>query len=156
METYDFCHVSYRIKHCIVWALLSFLLGSTQNEYIQLDIRCAFAITNTLTMMAPAKFSPNVRRTFLVVELILLITSLILLAQNVRFQLSQVTLFWQITISLAFICLGLVFPGDRPLWQKRVYIFVEISLLVVAQSMKISFEALIYLFLLKSCFLLPR
>ncbi len=107
-------------------------------------------------MMAPANFSLNVRRTFLVVELILLITSLILLVQNVRFQLSQVTLFWQIALSSAFIYLGLVFPVDSPLWQKRLYIFVEITLLVIAQSIKISFDALIYLFLLKSCFLLPR
>ncbi|MBF2001935.1 MAG: sensor histidine kinase [Synechococcales cyanobacterium M58_A2018_015] len=55
-----------------------------------------------------------------------------------------------------FFALSWWFPVDRPLWQRRLYIAVEISLLLLALSLRLWFDLLMYFLLTKSCFLLPR
>jgi signal transduction histidine kinase len=52
--------------------------------------------------------------------------------------------------------LSLVFPSDRPLWQRRLYIFLEIAAILPAQLMGWGLDLFLYLFLAKSCFLLSR
>lgn len=53
--------------------------------------------------------------------------------------------------------LSLFFPVDRPLWQRRSYVALEIiAVLPVRALTSWSLELLLYLFLAKSCFLLNR
>lgn len=55
-----------------------------------------------------------------------------------------------------FALLSLIFPIDRPFWQRRTYVFLEILLVVSALLMGVPFDILLYIFITKSCFLLDR
>jgi signal transduction histidine kinase len=55
-----------------------------------------------------------------------------------------------------FFVLSFSFPVKRPLWQKQAYIILEIFLVVTAQIMWVDLHILLYLILIKSCFLLSR
>jgi signal transduction histidine kinase len=63
---------------------------------------------------------------------------------------------------LFFVCIGacallsFIFPLDRPLWQRRAYIFLEILLILPTRITEWNFECFLYLFFAKSCFLLKR
>lgn len=57
---------------------------------------------------------------------------------------------------LAWFVLSFIFPSDRPVWQRRLYIFVEIALMIIAVSLNLGAEVLLYLFIVKACFLLNR
>lgn len=65
--------------------------------------------------------------------------------------------FYIILVALG-ICAGLslIFPSERPLWQRRAYIALEMSCLIVFQHITSwnPFDLLQYLVLAKSCFLL--
>lgn len=65
--------------------------------------------------------------------------------------------FYIILVALG-ICAGLslLFPSERPLWQRRAYIALEMSCLIVVQHITSwnPFNLLQYLVLAKSCFLL--
>jgi signal transduction histidine kinase len=55
-----------------------------------------------------------------------------------------------------FVALSLVFPIDRPIWQRRLYIYGEMLLLMIAQfvAAPAGFYNLFFVFVAKSCFLL--
>lgn len=57
-----------------------------------------------------------------------------------------------------FICalLSFIFPINRPLWQRRVYIFVDILLILPCYLMGWDLNILLFLYIAKSCFLLNR
>jgi signal transduction histidine kinase len=61
-----------------------------------------------------------------------------------------------ILIFCAWAGLSFIFPIDRPLWQRRSYVAIKISLALLAQSMSGYFGLLLYFTLVKSCFLLSR
>jgi signal transduction histidine kinase len=54
----------------------------------------------------------------------------------------------------AFFGLSHCFPIDRPLWQRRLYVTVELLLILSALSMRLWFDLLMYFLLAKSCFFL--
>lgn len=54
---------------------------------------------------------------------------------------------------VAFALLSLVLPIHRPLWQRRGYIVLGISLVIIAYSLGIDFNIFLYLYIAKSCFL---
>ncbi|MBD3885569.1 sensor histidine kinase [Phormidium tenue FACHB-886] len=56
----------------------------------------------------------------------------------------------------AFAFLSLVLPIHRPLWQRRGYIILGLSLVLIAYSLGIDFNVFLYLYIAKSCFLLDR
>jgi signal transduction histidine kinase len=56
----------------------------------------------------------------------------------------------------AWVALSLIFPLDRPLWQRRTYIGVEIILVTIARSGNWYPNLLIFLVIIESCFLLNR
>ncbi|MEM1291797.1 MAG: sensor histidine kinase, partial [Cyanobacteria bacterium P01_H01_bin.162] len=47
-------------------------------------------------------------------------------------------------------------PISRSLWQRRIYVFLELGLILTAFAWEVWFELLLYFLLVKSCFLLPR
>ncbi|NEU76936.1 sensor histidine kinase [Hassallia byssoidea VB512170] len=99
----------------------------------------------------------SIRRTLRYVEWTVLIVYLLLLLVNYR-QGSYTAQF--LPTYLASIAtsgtLSFIFPINRPLWQRRVYIFLEILSIMFPRAVGISFEILIYIVLVKSCFLLNR
>ncbi|BAY84161.1 integral membrane sensor signal transduction histidine kinase [Calothrix parasitica NIES-267] len=52
--------------------------------------------------------------------------------------------------------LSFIFPINRPLWQRRVYIFVEIISILPCHLMGWDLNLLLFLYIAKSCFLLNR
>ena len=52
--------------------------------------------------------------------------------------------------------LSFIFPIDRPLWQRRIYIFLEIILILPCHLMGWDLNILLFLYIAKSCFLLNR
>lgn len=64
---------------------------------------------------------------------------------------------WLGTIFLAtFTLLSLTLPIHRPLWQRRGYVVLGLSLVLIAYSLGIDFNVFLYLYIAKSCFLLDR
>jgi signal transduction histidine kinase len=64
---------------------------------------------------------------------------------------------WLGTIFLAaFAFLSLTLPIHRPLWQRRGYVVLGLSLVLIAYSLGIDFNVFLYLYIAKGCFLLNR
>ena len=56
----------------------------------------------------------------------------------------------------AITLLSFTFPINRPLWQRRVYVFVEMLLILPSRITEWNLEIIMYFFIAKSCFLLNR
>ncbi|NJR48873.1 MAG: sensor histidine kinase [Leptolyngbyaceae cyanobacterium CSU_1_3] len=54
------------------------------------------------------------------------------------------------------VLLSLIFPIERPLWQRRAYVWTEILLVIFAQVTCLDLSVLLYFQIAKSCFLLDR
>ena len=65
--------------------------------------------------------------------------------------------FFMVFVSLAGCgILSFVFPLNRPLWQIRLYIFLEMLLIIPTTMMGVQIEIILYFYIGKSCFLLSR
>ncbi len=98
-------------------------------------------------------------RTLRYAEWVLLLMLLLIYAiDRFFFQVQQLPdLLPQATVFIAiFLALSLIFPSDRPHWQRRCYMAVEVGLILVAQLFWVNLDVLLYFFLMKSCFLLSR
>lgn len=62
----------------------------------------------------------------------------------------------KILIFCALVGLSFIFPNNYPLWQRRTYIATYIALLVLGRLLGWSFGILLYLTIVKSCFLLSK
>jgi signal transduction histidine kinase len=87
----------------------------------------------------------------LTVPVVLVIQSYIPFISN-----STENLLKAIGFNLIFFGLSFIFPIDRPYWQRRTYIFLEILLVILALAMGVDNQVLLYFLLIKSCFLLSR
>ncbi|MEM6403834.1 MAG: sensor histidine kinase [Cyanobacteria bacterium P01_D01_bin.116] len=54
------------------------------------------------------------------------------------------------------VLLSFIFPINRPLWQRRVYVIIEILLILPCHLMGWDLNILLFLYIAKSCFLLNR
>ncbi len=90
------------------------------------------------------------------VKLIVLLASLLsgLLSTHFRDNPDLLPVF--IAFNLAFLLLSFFFPVNRPFWQRRAFITMEMALIVSAAWLRLWFDLLMYFFLVKSCFLLSR
>lgn len=52
--------------------------------------------------------------------------------------------------------LSFIFPVNRPLWQRRAYVFIEMLLILPSRITEWNLEIIMYFFIAKSCFLLSR
>jgi signal transduction histidine kinase len=103
--------------------------------------------------------SLSLQRTLRYAEWALLLMMLLLYAIDQYFYKIQLlpNLFFRAAIFIViFFVLSFIFPLERPHWQRRVYVAIEIVLILVAQLLWIDFDILLYFFLIKSCFLLSR
>ncbi len=103
--------------------------------------------------------STSLRRTLQYAEWALLLMVTLLYAIDQYFYKLQVVpnlFFKAVVFNLIFLGLSFVFPIDLPAWQRRAYIAIEIALVIMAQLLWLELDILLYLFLIKSCFLLSR
>jgi signal transduction histidine kinase len=107
-------------------------------------------------MYYPISSDKTLRQTQLYVEWILLLSNFLQYCFGTY--LKDRPELWPILIvfTIAFFGLSFIFPTDRPLWQRRAYIAIEILLVLGTQWMQVSFGTLMYLILVKSCLLLSR
>ena len=71
-----------------------------------------------------------------------------------HFKNTQQSLLNFVIFGVAFFALSFIFPIHRPLWQRRLYLYVQMILLVAAQVMLVGFSTLFLVFIVKACFLL--
>ncbi|MEC4819958.1 MAG: sensor histidine kinase [Scytonema sp. PMC 1069.18] len=109
--------------------------------------------------MNTIRTTSSIRRTMRYIEWTLLGVYFILMIVNRRegSYLSQ-----PLPTYVSLVCLFLLtwlsfqFPIYSPLWQRRVYIFLELLSIMLAKATGVKFDILLYLVIAKSCFLLPR
>jgi signal transduction histidine kinase len=103
--------------------------------------------------------SLSLQRTLRYAEWALLLMMLLLYAIDQYFYKIQLlpNLFFRAAIFIViFFVLSFIFPLHRPHWQRRVYVAIEILLILIAQLLWLDFNILLYFFLIKSCFVLSR
>jgi hypothetical protein len=59
-----------------------------------------------------------------------------------------------VAFTTLFFCLSFILPLDRPLWQRRLYVALEVGLAGIAIASGVEFTFVLYLLLIKACFLL--
>ena len=98
------------------------------------------------------------------VEWVILIVIFLLLIFITSLPIDNPTEYPQplIPSNLAFVSLAVctvlsfIFPLNRPLWQRRVYVLAEMSLILPCYLMGWELDILLFLYIAKSCFLLKR
>lgn len=98
--------------------------------------------------------------TWRIVEWIIIVGDLLpklLFSDNIFPFMFRPYLLWvQIGFTLIFLLLSFVFPIDKPIWQRKVYIAVEIGCICIALMFGIRFNIVMYFIWAKACFLLKR
>ncbi len=110
-------------------------------------------------MMNLVKTSDSIRRTVQYIEWTLIVVYFLLFLLNRRdtSYYSQTIPTYANIFYLSFcFFLSFLFPINRPIWQRYLYIFVEIASIMLARIVGADFEILLYLLLVKSSFLLNR
>ncbi len=98
--------------------------------------------------------SQSLRRTLHFGEWMLLFMTILIYAID---QTSTLELTFKcVGFNTLFFILSFILPLDRPLWQRRVYIALEIALTGLAIASGLEFSFVLYLLLIKSFFLLSR
>ena len=96
------------------------------------------------------------RRSLFVIELFALAFSVWLIFANPQPQKSPSAIADTILFVLAFIPFITFLPTDLLLWQRRIYIILAISTVIIFEHYEFVSFSLYCTFLLKACFLLPR
>jgi signal transduction histidine kinase len=110
------------------------------------------------------KTSGSIQRTVRSVEWTILATYYLLISITPYTELASITPYAdlknpKILLLLSLIPLSglsLIFPVDRPQWQRRIYVGAELVLLLATRSAGWSMGLLLYLFILKICLLFDR
>jgi signal transduction histidine kinase len=99
-----------------------------------------------------AKSSLSLRWTLRCVEWTLLVMEIAIAVAD-----GEVIVPYQLAaFNVTFFLLSFIFPSDRPLWQRRTYIAIEMLLIITANALGLGLGSLLYFFLFKSCILLSR
>ncbi|MBD2730708.1 sensor histidine kinase [Nostoc sp. FACHB-892] len=105
-------------------------------------------------MNLDAGSSPSLRRALRFGEWLLLLMTILIYVLD---EASTPELIVKcVAFSTLFFCLSFILPLDRPLWQRRTYIALEVGLTGVAIASGIELSFVLYLLLIKACFLLSR
>jgi signal transduction histidine kinase len=103
--------------------------------------------------------SLSIRRTIRYVEwLILFVYFLLFLLNRNETNYSSLAIPTYLTFAHLIVLTGLsfIFPINRPIYQRRGYIFLEIFTIMIPRTVGVGFDIILYLVLAKSCFLLKR
>jgi signal transduction histidine kinase len=107
-----------------------------------------------MTSLPP--ISLNMRRSLLVIELFALAVSVWFNCANPQLQQSPLLIEHTFLFLIAFTPFIIIFPVDRPLWQRRIYIIFAILTVILGEYYEFFSFSLYCTFILKGCFLLPR
>lgn len=105
------------------------------------------------------KTTNSIRRTVRYIEWTVIVVYFLLFLLNRRdgSYTSQVIPTYVTIIYLAFCSfLSFFFPINRPIWQRYFYIFLEVTSIMLTRVFGLNFQIILYLVLVKSCFLLNR
>lgn len=103
--------------------------------------------------------SLSIRRTIRYVEWLILIVYLLLFLLNrdgVNYSNLPIPTYITSTQIIVLTALSFIFPINRPIWERRAYIFLEIITVILPVGVGVDFEIALYLVLAKSCILLSR
>ncbi|MGB6298585.1 MAG: sensor histidine kinase [Rivularia sp. (in: cyanobacteria)] len=106
-----------------------------------------------------SKAPSSLRRTVSYVEWLILIVYFLLFLLNrsgTNYSSLPIPTYIRLAQLIILTVLSFIFPINRPIWQKRSYIYLEAFIIIIPASLGISFEIALYYVLLKSCFLLKR
>lgn len=106
------------------------------------------------SMNLDAGSSPSLRRTLRFGEWLLLLMTILIYVLD---EASTPELIVKcIAFSTLFFCLSFILPLDRPLGPRRAYVALEVGLTGVAIASGVELSFVLYLLLIKACFLLSR
>ena len=103
--------------------------------------------------------SVSICRTIRYVEwLILIVYLLLFLLNRGGVNYSNLPIPTYVRFAQIFVLTGLsfIFPINRPIWERRAYIFLEIIIVILPVGIGVDLEIALYLVLAKSCILLSR
>ncbi len=105
------------------------------------------------------KHSSSIRRTICYVEWSILIVYFLLFLLNrseTNYSSLPIPTYVRLAQLIILAALSFLFPINRPIWQRRAYILLEILAIMIPASLGIYFHISLYFILVKSCFLLKR
>ena len=105
-----------------------------------------------LSMISSASFRSNLRYS----EWGMIVGVRLAFLLDGSFQASIATSLQVVFCLVGYALLSLVFPINRPLWQRQVYVLAGILLAIFIRVTGIGIELFLYLYIAKSCFLLNR
>lgn len=94
------------------------------------------------------------RNTLRYVEWTLISVGLFLGFINGTYTVSALVNLQILLFNIIFVVLSLIVPLERPMWERRIYVFVNMLVIICAQSLGLSFDLLLYWGIIKTCFLL--
>ncbi|WP_332997108.1 sensor histidine kinase [Scytonema sp. PRP1] len=105
-----------------------------------------------LSMISSPSFRSNLRYS----EWVMIVGVSLAFLLDGSFQASIATSLQVVFCLVGYALLSLVFPINRPLWQRQVYVLAGIILAIFIRLTGIGIELFLYLYIAKSCFLLNR
>ncbi len=105
---------------------------------------------------------PSISKTLRYIEWIAIVTSAIVILCKTSFFANQpqppilLSDWLTLILLLSLAPLSLIFPIDRPLWQKRAYILLQVGLILLTRFSNCDLQLNLYLIYAKACFLLNR
>lgn len=100
---------------------------------------------------------PSIGKTLRYIEWIAIATSAIAILSDTSSQPPRIfSNLVVLTLLFSLVPLSLIFPVDRPIWQKRAYILLESVLILLTAYSKYNLELNLYLTYAKACLLLRR
>ncbi len=101
--------------------------------------------------------SPSIRHSLLLMEWILLVILVFIHLANGNINyLNNLPKYTIFLFVVAFASLSFIFPINRPAWYKRLYLCIEILVVIASKIIGFNLDMLLYLITVKSCFLLNR
>ncbi|MBF2087677.1 MAG: sensor histidine kinase [Synechococcales cyanobacterium K44_A2020_017] len=115
-----------------------------------------YLLSIPLFAMTVSACSSQLRRTIRWVEWFILGSSLIQNWLSSHLETQAPSLLWAYLFGIVFWVFSLSLPLTQPLCKRRVYVFLQLVLILAAFAWEVWLELLLYFVLVKSCFLLPR
>jgi signal transduction histidine kinase len=107
-------------------------------------------------MITFPSISPKIRRSLLIIDLASLAVSIWFNIMEPELQKLPSTIGYILLFTTAITPFIAILPADRPLWQKRIYIILALTIIEIANHHRLFTDNLNFIFLFKGCFLLPR
>lgn len=105
-------------------------------------------------MILDTSSSQSLRRTLQFGEWMLLFMTILIYVLDQKS--TPELIFKCVGFDALYFLLSFILPLDRPLWQRRAYIALEVGITGIAIALGVELSFVLYLLLIKACFLLTR